>query len=109
MLLNQRSDYLGGNKCRVSAFVPEKRGDDFMPKVLPLSSIERKKEEFRKWIKGKRNSEDVTQEMFGEKIGISQQAAGRKMLTSRYTYTDLLILFKTVNATDEEILKMMKL
>lgn len=80
-----------------------------MPRVLPLSNIERKKEEFRKWIKGKRSAEDVTQEMLGKKIGITQQAVGKKMITSQYTYTDLLILFKTVNATDEEILKMMKL
>lgn len=80
-----------------------------MPKVLPLSNTERKKEEFRKWIKGKRSSEDVTQEMLGRKMGVTQQAAGKKMNTSQYSYTDLLILFKTVNATDEEILRMMKL
>lgn len=80
-----------------------------MPKVLPLSSTERKKEEFKKWIKGKKSAEDITQEMIGKKIGITQQAAGQKMRNSQYTYTDLLILFKTVNATDEEILRLMKL
>lgn len=80
-----------------------------MPKVLPLGKTERKKEEFRKWIKGKRSAESVTEEMLGKKLGISQQAAGQKMRKSQYTYTDLLILFQAVNATEEEILKMMKL
>lgn len=80
-----------------------------MPKVLPLSNTERKKEEFRKWIKGKRSSEDVTQEMLGQKMGVTQQAAGKKVNKSQYSYTDLLILFKAVNATDEEILRLMKL
>lgn len=80
-----------------------------MPKVLPLGKTERKKEEFRKWIKGKRSAEDVTEEMLGKKLGITQQAAGRKMRESQYTYTDLLILFQAVNATEEEILQMMKL
>ena len=80
-----------------------------MPKVLPLSKTERKKEEFKKWIRGKRSAEGVTQEMLAKKMGITQQAAGVKLRKSQYSLEDLLILFQSVNATDEEILRMMKL
>lgn len=80
-----------------------------MSKVLPLSRTERKKEEFKKWISGKRSTERVTQEMLAKKMGITQQAAGAKLRKSQYSLEDLLILFQSVNATDEEILRMMKL
>lgn len=80
-----------------------------MPKVLPLGRTERKKEEFRKWIRGKRSAEGVTLEKLGKEMGISQQAAGAKLRKSQYSLEDLLVLFRSVNATDEEILEMMKL
>ena len=80
-----------------------------MPKVLPLSRTERKKKEFEKWIRGKRSAERVTLEKLGEEMGITQQAAGAKIRKSQYSFEDLLVLFQSVNATDEEILKMMRL
>lgn len=80
-----------------------------MPKVLPLTKIERKKLEFKKWIKGKKASEDITESHIGAEMGVSQQAVNYKIRKSQYSYTDLVILFKTVNATDEEILQMMRM
>lgn len=80
-----------------------------MPKVLPLTKIERKKLEFHKWIKGKKASEDITESHIGKEMGVCQSAVSKKIKESQYSYTDLVILFKTVNATDEEILRLMKL
>lgn len=80
-----------------------------MPRVLPLSEIERKKLAFSKWIKGKKAMEDVTNAMIGELLGMTGQAVGQKNKKSQYEYGELLLLFKTLNATDEEILSLMKL
>lgn len=80
-----------------------------MPKVLPLSAIERKKLAFSKWIKEKKASEDVTDGMIGKKLGITGQAVGQKNKKSQYEYGDLVILFKELNASDEEIIRMMKM
>ena len=80
-----------------------------MPKVLPLSAIERKKLAFSKWIKEKKASEDITNGMIGEKLGITGQAVGQKNKKSQYDFGELLILFKELKATDEEILQLMKL
>ncbi len=80
-----------------------------MPRTLPFSQTERKKEDFKKWIKGKRSAEDITQEMLGKKLGITQQSAGTKIRKGQYSYTDLLIIFSVTHATDEEILQLMKL
>ena len=80
-----------------------------MPRVLPLSAIERKKLALSKWIKGKKASEDVTNGMIGEKLGMTGQAVGQKNKKSQYDYGELLILFKELKATEEEILQLMKL
>ena len=83
-----------------------------MPKVF-ASEVERKINTFRKWFKGKRAMENISQIALARKLGLSQQAVSNKITTSgtgsEITYKDLLIFFREVNATDEEILKYMKL
>lgn len=80
-----------------------------MPYVLPLSEVERKEVVFSKWIKCKKATEDVTNAMIGELLGMTGQAVGQKNKKSQYEYEELLLLFKKLNATDEEILRLMKL
>lgn len=80
-----------------------------MPRVLPISEIERKKLVFSRWIKGKKATEDVTNAMIGELLGMTGQTVGQKNKKSQYEYEELLLLFKKLNATDEEILRLMKL
>lgn len=80
-----------------------------MPKVLPLSVIERKKLEFTKWIRGKKAAEKIRQKDVGEAIGVSQQAIGYMMRTGNIKYEDLIVMLKELHATDEEILQIMKL
>lgn len=83
-----------------------------MPKVF-ASELERKIYQFRKWFKGKRAMENVTQIALARELGVSQQSVSNKITTSgtgtEITYKDLLILFKAVGASDEEILRYMKL
>jgi len=80
-----------------------------MPKVLPLSVIERKKLEFTKWIRGKKAAEKIRQKDVGEAIGVSQQAIGYMMRTGNIKYEDLIVMLKELHATDDEILQIMKL
>lgn len=80
-----------------------------MPRVLPLGEIERKKATFAKWIKTKKAAEDVTNGMIGTKLGMTGQAVGQKNKKSQYEFSELLILFRELKASDEEILQLMKL
>ena len=80
-----------------------------MPRVLPLSPIERKKNALSRWIKGKKAVENVTNVMLGAELGMTGQAVGQKNKKSQYDFGELLILFKELKATDEEILRLMKL
>lgn len=66
------------------------------------------------WINGKMLLKDVNQTRLGEMLGISQQAAsirlsGLKAGRDTLKHNDLAIIFKEFEATDEEILRFMKL
>lgn len=80
-----------------------------MPHVLPFSEVERKKVVFSKWIKGKKAMEDVTNAMIGAELGMTGQAVGQKNKKCQYDFGELILLLKKLNATDEEILSLMKL
>ena len=80
-----------------------------MPRVLPLSPIERKKNALSRWIKGKKAAENVTNVMLGAELGMTGQAVGQKIKKCQYDFEELLVVFKELNATDEEILQLMKL
>lgn len=83
-----------------------------MPKVI-FNAYDRKIDAFRKWFLGKRKSEDVTQEMLADELCIPQSCVSNKLKrkgqSTQITYKDLLVFFKMTNATDEEILRAMRL
>ena len=80
-----------------------------MPKVLPLSAIERKKLDFTKWIRGKCAAEKIRRRQLGAKWNIDQSAATYRINSGNIKYADLVILFRELHATDEEILRLMKM
>ena len=80
-----------------------------MPRVNPFNPIERKKNEMKKYIKGKLAENDMHQKDIGEALGMTQQAAGYKIRTACYSLTDLWKIFRLLGSTDEEILKVMKM
>ena len=84
-------------------------GRKAMPRVNPLNPIERKKNEMKKYIKGKLAENDMHQKDIGEALGMTQQAAGYKIRTGCYSLTDLWKIFRLLGSTDEEILKVMKM
>ena len=62
-----------------------------------------------KWIVGKMYEMKLRQSDLAEMIGVSQPAFCQRLKKGMFSYEDLLTLLKNLNATDEEILKMMKL
>lgn len=80
-----------------------------MPKVLQVTTIGRKKEELRKYITGKRHAEDVTLSDLGNVLYKTPQAVSQNIHSGNITYADLIQIFKRIGATDEEILKVMRI
>lgn len=79
---------------------------------MPRVSINKKKylmKDLREWIIGRMNSCKKTHLAMGELLGISQPAFSRRLRNSNFEYNQLLEIFKELNATDEEILRLMKL
>lgn len=84
-----------------------------MPKVY-TNEYDRKIYAFRRWFKGKRAIENITLISLGRKMGCSHVAVSKKVNPkgegqTEITYRDLLLFFKEVGATDEEILRYMRL
>lgn len=80
-----------------------------MPKVI-LDPYKRKHEAFLRWFKGKRAECSVTQKDLAEEVRCTQAEISNKTTGKAViTYKDLLIFFKEVDATDEEIVRMMRL
>lgn len=84
-----------------------------MPKTF-MSEYDKKIYAFRRWFKGKRAMNNITLMALANKMGCSHAAVCRKLQTkgddqTEITYRDLLLFFKESGATDEEILRCMKM
>lgn len=84
---------------------------------MPRVAINKKKymlQDLYVWIKGKMALFDMNQTDFGELLGITQPSAyerlkGLKEGKDTLKHNDLAVIFKRFEATDEEILKFMKM
>ena len=81
---------------------------------MPRVAINKKKymiADLSGWIVGKMHTEKKRQPEIAEAIGITQPALSYRLnsSTDTFTYGDLITLFKKLNATDEEILRLMRL
>lgn len=84
-----------------------------MPRAY-FNEVDRKIAAFRAWFKGKRAEKGINQEYLARQTKSSQATVSRKIQTrgnqqADISYKDLLIYFQAVNATDEEILRYMKI
>ena len=81
-----------------------------MPKIILGDTgrdIQRQKD-FRKTIAVQMTATDNTQESLGDVWGISQAGAGKRIRSLNICYEDLVRMFKTLNFSDEQILRAMK-
>lgn len=69
--------------------------------------IQRQKD-FQKTIKVQMAATDATQESLGVAWGVSQVWAGKRIKKLNICYEDLVKMFKVLEFSDEQILKVMK-
>lgn len=79
-----------------------------MPKTYQ-NDADRAIEMYRKWYKVAKASNDINDEQIAKKIGVSHQAVSQKMNGGTISLRDALIIFREMNASDEEILKLMRM
>ena len=79
---------------------------------MPRVSINKKKyllTDFREWVIGRMRTLKKTQAEMGNAISLSQTAFSKRLEESNFTYQQLIVILKELQATDEEIIKLMKL
>ena len=64
--------------------------------------------QFAKWLRGKLAEEEIRQVDLAEKLGIKQQSLSTKLKNGRFTLLEVITIFKFFNASDQEILKVMR-
>lgn len=82
-----------------------------MPKVY-FSDMDRALARFRRWYYDTKRSRDVTDKGVGKKLGKTSQAVSAKMRRdskSEITLREAMVVFKAMNATDEEIIRLMRM
>ena len=79
---------------------------------MPRVQILRKKymiQDLSDWITGKMRIQKKSQAHMGQLIGMSQVAFGHRLRRGEFEYSQLIEILKELKASDEEILKLMKM
>ena len=79
---------------------------------MPRVAIKKKdymKKDMIEWIRQTMYALKISQERIGAILGLSQQCMSYRLRTGQFTYMELIEIFKTLQATDEEIIKFMKI
>lgn len=79
---------------------------------MPRVSIKKKEymvNDLTKWINRRRADLNLRQRDLAELLGISQPALSNRLEKGLFNYTDMIQILNVLNATDEEILKLMKM
>ena len=79
---------------------------------MPRVTIKKKEymiSDLSQWIVGRMYAMEIRQRDMAELLGITQPAFCNKLKINYFTYGELLSILKTLEATDEEILRLMKL
>lgn len=84
---------------------------------MPRVAVNKQKymiKDLSKWIVGQMHEKGLNQEEVGQILGINQQSMSRRLLKSKkgadvFKQGELILLFKELEATDEEILRLLKM
>lgn len=78
-----------------------------MPKIY-LTKQEKLNEEFYKWLIGSMKYRKLRQHDIAKKLGITQQAFSQKVTKlNRLTYSDIVIIFETLEPDADTLMKLM--
>lgn len=79
---------------------------------MPRVAIKKKEymlSDFGEWVVGRMKKFKVNQTQMGKLIGLSQPAFCQKLKKNQFSLEDAMTFFKVFKATDEEILRLMKM
>ncbi len=79
---------------------------------MPRVAINKKKylkTDLREWMTGRMNTLGKNQAYMGAALGISQQAFSGRLCKATFTNEQLYIIFRELEATDENILRLMRM
>lgn len=79
---------------------------------MPRVAIKKKEymiSDLSQWIVGQMYAKHIRQEEMAGMIGINQSSFSKRLKQGKFSYGDLLSILKHLEATDEEILRLMKL
>lgn len=79
---------------------------------MPRVAIKKKEymiSDLSQWIVGRMYAMKIKQEEMGEVIGVNQSGFSKRLSKGKFTYAELISILKHLQATDEEILRLMKL
>lgn len=79
---------------------------------MPRVAIKKKEymvSDLSKWMVGKMYETGVNQSDLAQLIGISQPAFSARLKRGSFSYSDMLTILKRLNASDKEIIKLMRL
>lgn len=79
-----------------------------MPRIH-LKKKEYLKTDLRLWVSGKMKILGKNQEHMGEALEISQQAFGTRLREANFTNDQLYVIFKELEATNDDIIRLMRL
>ena len=79
-----------------------------MPRIH-LKKKEYLKTDLREWMTGRMDTLEKNQAYMGAVLGISQPAFGKRLSKANFTNEQLYIIFKELEATDENIIRLMRL
>lgn len=84
---------------------------------MPRVAVNKRKymiTDLSRWIVGKMHEKSLNQTDIGKILGIDQRSVSRRLLDSKsgkdvFSQGELILLFKELGATDEEILRLIKM
>ena len=76
---------------------------------VALKRREYKAGNFGEWLVEKMHTKKLTQTDMGKLLGITQPAFQNRLKKGLFSYSEMLIIFETMGASDTEILNLMKL
>lgn len=97
---------------KVKLGIPSNAKQPKKEKDMPRVHILREKymiQDLSNWVMGKMRTQKKSQAYMGQLLGISQAAYGKRLKNANFNYTQLIKILRELDATDEEILKIMKM
>lgn len=79
---------------------------------MPRESLNKKeylRRDLRVWMEGQMRVLGKTQAYMGERLKITGQAFGSRLRSGKFDNTQLYVIFKELEATDEKILQLMRM